>query len=138
MSLKRLVSDRRFLPRLLRVDAAATGATGLLLLTAAGTLAPLLNLPVGLQRIAGAICVLFAAWLLLLARREGPSRGAMKAVVAVNVAWVVASVWVAFGGFWQPSLFGVAFVMAQALVVLAFADLGWFGLRAAAGTPRGA
>jgi hypothetical protein len=44
---------------------------------------------------------------------------------------------VAFGPIWQPSAFGIVFVCAQALVVLAFAELGWMGLRATR-TPRAA
>ncbi|MEZ0471672.1 hypothetical protein [Luteimonas salinilitoris] len=130
MSLQRTFASPNFLPRLLLVDGLATGATALLLLTAADMLAPLLQLPAGLQRIAGLICLPFVAWVLALSRRASVPRGAMTAVIAINFAWVAGSAWVAFGGTWQPSPFGVAFVTAQALVVLAFAELGWFGLRA--------
>lgn len=130
MSLQRTFASPNFLPRLLLVDGLATGATALLLLTAADLLAPLLQLPAGLQRIAGLICVPFVAWLLVLSRRSSVPRGAMTTVIAINFAWVAGSVWVAFGGTWQPSPFGVAFVAAQALVVLVFAELGWLGLRA--------
>ncbi|MEL1262823.1 hypothetical protein [Pseudoxanthomonas putridarboris] len=131
MSFHQMIAHPRFLHRLMAADALATGATGVLLLSAADLLAPLLNLPVGLQRAAGGICVVFAACVLALSRSSGIPRGAVKAVIAINIAWVVASVWVAFGGHWRPSVFGVCFVMAQALVVLAFVELGWFGLRAA-------
>lgn len=130
MSLQRAVANPKFLPRLLLVDGIATGATALLLLTAADVLAPLLQLPAGLQRTAGLICVPFVAWIFALARRPVVPRGAMAAVVAINLAWVAGSAWVAFGGSWQPSAIGVAFVCAQALVVLMFAELGWLGLRA--------
>ncbi|WP_149193132.1 hypothetical protein [Luteimonas suaedae] len=130
MSLQRTFASPNFLPRLLLADGLATGATALLLLTAADVLAPLLQLPAGLQRIAGLICVPFVAWVLMLSRHSTVPRGAMNAVIAINLAWVAGSAWVAFGGNWQPSPLGVAFVTAQALVVLAFAELGWFGLRA--------
>ncbi|WP_407351225.1 hypothetical protein [Luteimonas sp. R10] len=130
MSLQRISASPNFLPRLLLVDGLATGATALLLLTAADVLAPLLQLPAGLQRAAGLICVPFVAWILVLSRRSAVPQGAMTAVIAINFAWVAGSAWVAFGGNWQPSPFGVAFVSAQALVVLAFAELGWLGLRA--------
>ncbi len=135
MSLHELLAHPRFQQRLLRVDATATGATALLLLAGADALAPLLDLPAGLQRIAGALCVPFVAWIALLSRRERIPRGAMAAVVAINFAWVAGSAWVAFGGAWRPSPFGTAFVLAQALAVLAFAELGWMGLRASARKP---
>jgi hypothetical protein len=128
--LQRILAHPKFLPRLLLMDGLATGATALLLLTAADMLASLLQLPAGLLRVAGLICLPFVAWVLALSRRPAVPRGAMATVIAINLAWVSASAWVAFGGSWQPSLFGVVFVTGQALVVLTFAELGWFGLRA--------
>lgn len=130
MTLRPLLAHPRFLPRLLLVDAAASGATALLLVAAADLLAPALQLPAGLLRGAGVVLLPFVALVFGLSRQAAPAPAAVAAVVAVNFAWVAASVWVAFGGSWQPSLAGIAFVLAQALAVLAFADLGWIGLRA--------
>jgi hypothetical protein len=129
--LQRILANPKFLPRLLLIDGLATGATALLLLTAADMLAPLLQLPAGLLRVAGLICLPFVASVIALSRRPAVPRGAVATVIAINIAWVAASAWVAFGGTWQPSVFGVVFVTGQALVVLTFAELGWFGLRAA-------
>ena len=130
MNLRRLATHPRFLPRLLLVDAAATGATALLLVAGADLMAPLLQLPSGLLRGAGMALLPFVALVYGLSREAVPSRRAVGGVVAVNFAWVVASAWVAFGGNWEPSVAGIGFVLAQALAVLAFADLGWLGLRA--------
>ncbi len=130
MNLRKLLAHPRFLPHLMRVDAVATGATAGLLIAGADLLAPLLQLPAGLLRGAGLLLVPFVGLVYGLSRRATPPRGAVAAVVAINFAWVAASAWVAFGGPWQPNLFGVGFVLAQAFAVLAFADLGWFGLRA--------
>ena len=130
MTLRPLLAHPRFLPRLLLVDAVATGATAVLLVAAADLLAPALQLPAGLLRGAGVALLPFVALVYGLSRQAAPVRAAVAAVVAVNFSWVAASVWVAFGGNWQPSLAGIAFVLAQALIVLAFADLGWIGLRA--------
>lgn len=130
MSIPRVLAHPRFLHRLLLVDGLATGATALLLLSTASPLAPLLALPAELLRIGGVVLVPFVAWVLMLSRSAEVPRGAMAAVVAINFAWVAASAWVAFGDTWQPSPPGVAFVSAQALAVLAFAELGWMGLRA--------
>jgi len=130
MNLRKLLAHPCFLPRLMRVDAVATGATAALLIAGADLLAPLLQLPAGLLRGAGLLLVPFVGLVYGLSRRATPPRGAVAAVVAINFTWVAASAWVAFGGPWHPNLFGVGFVLAQALAVLAFADLGWFGLRA--------
>lgn len=130
MSMQQRFANPRFLPGLLQVDGLATGATALLLLVGAEMLAPLLGLPSGLLRIAGAVLVPFVAWVLLLSRRRPVPGSAMAVVVAINIAWVAASAWVAFGPTWQPTALGVAFICAQALAVLAFAELGWIGLRA--------
>src|SRR5690606_38140853 len=125
----------RFLTRVLLIDAIASGATAVLLVAGADLLAPLLQLPAGLLRGAGVVLVPFVALVYGLSRQASPPRGAIAAVVAVNFAWVAASACVAFGGAWQPSLAGVAFVMVQAAAVLVFADLGWLGLRATRRVP---
>ncbi len=130
MNLRELPAHPRFLPRVLLVDAIATGATAVLLVAAADVLAPLLQLPAGLLRGAGAALLPFVALVYGLSRQAVPSRGAVAVVVAINIAWVAASAWVAFGGMWQPGPAGIGFVLAQACAVLVFADLGWFGLRA--------
>lgn len=136
MSIRHVFASPKFLLRLLLVDGVASGATALLLLAGADVLAPLLGLPAGLLRAAGLVLVPFVLWVLMLSRSAEAPRGAMAAVVVINFAWVAASVWVAFGGTWQPSGLGVAFVSAQALAVLAFAELGWMGLRAMDGLGR--
>jgi hypothetical protein len=131
MNLRQSIAHPRFLPRVLLLDAAATGATAAVLLAAAEPLAPLLSLPAGLLRGAGLALLPFVAVVYALSRHDAPPRGAVAAVVAVNVAWVAASAWLAFASGLRPSPAGVAFVLAQAAAVLAFADLGWIGLRAA-------
>jgi len=129
MNLSQITSHPRFVQRLLTVDAVATGATAVLLLAAANALAPVLQLPVELLRIAGIICAPFALWVFALSRATAVPRGALRAVVAINFAWVAVSAWVAFGGRWEPSALGLAFVLAQAVAVLGFAEFGWMALR---------
>jgi hypothetical protein len=50
-------------------------------------------------------------------------------VVALNIAWVIASVVVLLGGVIEPTSVGIAFVVFQALVVAGLAELQVFGLR---------
>jgi hypothetical protein len=130
MNFRNLLAHPRFLSRVLLVDAVATGATAALLLLGAEFLQPLLQLPVSLLRGAGWFLVPFVACVAALARTAQVPPRAMAAVVAINAAWVVASVWLVVGGPFQPSVLGTAFVLMQAAVVAIFADLGWFGLRA--------
>jgi hypothetical protein len=47
----------------------------------------------------------------------------------INFVWVAASAFVLFGGVVSPTLLGYAFIAAQAIVVFAFADFQFFGLR---------
>lgn len=111
------------------LDAAASGAAGIVMLAGAGMLAPLLGLPAGLLAAAGAALLPFALAVGLLARRTAPPRGLAWAVVAVNEAWVVASIVLLLGGWVTPTALGVAFVLAQAAVVAAFAVLQALALR---------
>ena len=124
-----------FLRLALLGDAAASGATGLLLATAAGPLAGLLGLPEPLLRVAGLVllpCAAFVAW---AGTRAAPPHPAVRAIIAINLLWVADSVLLVLLG---PSLaglkltaFGVAFVLAQAAVVLSFALAQWIALRRA-------
>ena len=131
MNIRDLAAHPRFLSRVLLVDAVATGATAILLSLGAEFLQPLLQLPVPLLRGAGLFLVPFVVCVAALARMARVPSRAMAAVVAINTAWVIASVWLVVGGPFQPSVLGTAFVLMQAAVVAIFAELGWFGLRAA-------
>jgi hypothetical protein len=131
MTFRNLIAHPRFLSRVLLVDAVATGATAALLLAGAELLQPLLQLPAALLRGAGLFLVPFVVWVAAMSRKARVPPQAMAAVVAINAAWVVASVWLVAGGPYQPSVLGIAFVLVQAAAVAVFAELGWFGLRAA-------
>lgn len=114
-------------------DAAASGATGLLLAAGAGALASLLGLPEGLLRGAGLVLLPYAAFVAWIgARRGGAPRNAVRAVVAINLLWALDSVLLLALGPVSPNGFGTAFVLAQALVVLGFGALQWTALRGAA------
>ncbi|TPG57209.1 hypothetical protein EAH89_12215 [Roseomonas nepalensis] len=124
-----------FLRRALLLDAAASGATGALMLLAASPLAELTLLPPGLLRAAGAVLIPYTAFVLWLGRHAAPPRGLVRAVVAINLLWTVESVAILALGWVSPNALGTAFVLAQALAVLAFAGLQAAGLRGAAPLP---
>lgn len=117
-----------FLRRALQLDAAATGATGLLLLSGTNLLHGLLNLPVSLMIYAGLFCVGWAAVLGAASIRERLSRGFVWSIIAGNVVWVIGSVALLLSGYVSPTWLGYAFVIAQALAVDIFAGLQMFAM----------
>lgn len=118
-----------FLRRVLQLDAAATGATGLLLLGGTGILAGLFNLPASLLVYAGAFSVGWALTLGFVSLRERLSHSFVWTIIIANVAWVIGSVALLVSGYVSPTWLGYAFVIAQALAVDVFAALQFFGLR---------
>ncbi|HYI14368.1 MAG TPA: hypothetical protein VEX37_03180, partial [Thermomicrobiales bacterium] len=96
---------------------------------AAGPLGDLLDLPVALLRVAGVFLLPYTAFVAYVATRaEIPRRGAW-AIVGLNLLWAVASLLLLVTGWVDPSGLGIAFVVAQALIVAGFADVQYLGLR---------
>jgi hypothetical protein len=124
-------SPSPFLRYALVGDALASGATGFLLALGAGALAGLLGLPEGLMRSAGLILLPYAAVVASLGTRATLSHRAVWAVIALNGIWVADSFMLLASGWVSPTALGYAFVIAQALVVLLFAEAQYLGLRSA-------
>jgi hypothetical protein len=118
-----------FLRRVLFADAIASGATGLLLFVGAGWLADLLQLPDALLRPVGLFLILYGAFVAYVATRVNASRGTVWAIIIVNALWAVDSIVLLVSGWVTPNALGYAFVIAQALVVAAFAEAQTIGLR---------
>ena len=117
-------------------DAVASGATGLLLAAAAGPLATLLGMPGPLLRGAGLVLLPYVAFVAWAGTRAAPPRWAVRAAIALNLLWTADSALLLALGLVSPTTLGVAFVLAQALVVLGFAVAQWTALRrAGAGAP---
>ncbi|MGE5511019.1 MAG: hypothetical protein ACM31O_07205 [Bacteroidota bacterium] len=124
-----------FLRHALLADAAASGATALLLIIGAGVLDGLLGLPVALMRGAGLILIPYVAFVAWLGTRERLSGAAVRAVIILNAIWAAASLLVLVGGAVAPTMLGYAFVVLQALVVALFGELQYVGLRRPAMEP---
>jgi hypothetical protein len=120
-----------FLRRALLLDALASGATGALMLLAAGPLAGLTLLPPGLLRAAGVVLIPYAVFVAWLGTRDAPARPLVMAIIAINALWAVESAGILALGWVAPNALGIAFVLAQALVVAGFAGLQWMALRSA-------
>ena len=121
----------RLLRFALRLDAAGSGALGLLGLAAAAPLADLLGAPAAGIIGTGVFLVGYAAALLVLARQPTIPRPGAWAVVVGNAVWVLCSVGAVVAGRETFTPLGVGVVLAQAAAVLVFADLQWLGLRRA-------
>ena len=113
-------------------DAVASGATGLMA-GGSGLLAGLLGLPEELLRVAGLVLLPYAAVVAYVGTRERLSSRAVWAVIALNAVWVVDSLLLLVSGTVVPTILGYGFVLAQAIVVLVFAEAQYFGLRRSTG-----
>jgi hypothetical protein len=122
----RQITNLRFA---LLADAVASGATGLMMIAGADLLTGLLGLPVALMREAGLLLVPYVALVAYVGTRANIPHGAVKAVIALNVAWVAGSVGLLVSGVVAPTVLGYAFVIFQAIVVGVFAELQVMGLR---------
>jgi hypothetical protein len=134
LSLARIAAVRdggRLLRFALRLDAAGSGALGLLGLAAAAPLAEPLGTTAGALRGTGAFLAGYALVLVLLAARPVIPRAAAWTVVLGNTVWVLGSIGAAVAGRDSFTVLGVAVVLAQAAAVAVFADLQWLGLRRA-------
>ena len=118
-----------FLRQVLFVDAAVSGAAGVLMAAGAPFLSPLLGLPADLRFWAGLALFPFVALLIAVARRGKASRLILIDIVAINALWVAASFGLLISGAVQPTMLGYAFVIAQALAVALLAELQLIGLR---------
>ncbi|HSR82297.1 MAG TPA: hypothetical protein VLL28_16105 [Hyphomicrobiaceae bacterium] len=123
------VHPNAFLRNVLVLDAAASGATGLLLVAGAGVLEDLLGLPVTLLRDAGLILTPYAAFVAWVGTREPIARRAVWTIIAANALWALASVGLLVSGVVGPTALGYAFVIAQAAVVAVLGELQYAGLK---------
>ena len=122
----RQITNLRFA---LLADAVASGATGLMMIAGADLLTGLLGLPVALMREAGLLLVPYVALVAFVGTRQAIPHGAVKAIIALNVAWVAGSIGLLMSGIVAPTVLGYAFVIFQAVVVGVFAELQFIGLR---------
>jgi hypothetical protein len=118
-----------FLRRALVLDAVASGATALLVIVGAGYIDALLGLPVALLRGAGLLLVPYVAFVAFVATRPRIEPAAVWLIIACNVLWALASFLLLLSGKFAPTGVGIAFVVAQAVVVALLGELQLMGLR---------
>lgn len=113
--------SQSLLKKVLYLDAAASGATGLMLAVGAAPLEGLLGLPEALMRPTGLFLVGYAAAVALVGRQAAPNRRAVMTIIVLNILWTVESGLFLSTGQAQPTPLGTAFVIFQAAVVGALA-----------------
>lgn len=118
-----------FLRRVLAVDAIGAAVSAVALIAASSTIAPLLGLPASLIETVGIAFIPFAAFVGWLAARETPPAAGVWAVILLNALWVIESLLVAAGVWFQPNSVGVAVIVAQALGIATLAELEYVGLK---------
>lgn len=131
------VRGRRIVPslllrRALQADAVASAASGLAMFLGAAVLDGPTGLPTALLRYAGLALLPYAALVGWMGLRPYLPRWAVWAVILGNMAWAADSALLLVSGWVQPTGFGIAFALAQALVVAVLAELQFFGLRRSA------
>jgi len=123
-----------YLKKVLVADAAISGAAAVAMMAGSAFLPPLLGLPAELLLWSGVVLIPFVAGLALVIRQSQVTGSVVVAIIAINIAWVIASLIVAFGPAFAATLFGKIFVVAQAATVALFAELQIIGLRRASAT----
>jgi hypothetical protein len=119
-----------FLRRVLTIDALTCFATGILLAALPTPLASLFGLAPELLFYAGLALFPCAALMLWVALSSRLIRSLANVIIVGNLAWVAGSALVL--AMTSPTTLGYAFVIAQAVVVIALADFEWMALRKAA------
>ncbi len=113
----------------LRIDAVASGLSGFGSLAGLGFLPDLLGTPPALLVPVGIFLLVWAGALWFLASRPQVSRGAVWAVIALNLVWVLDSAATVAIGWFPLTGLGVAYLLAQAAAVALFAEMQYLGVR---------
>lgn len=124
-----IIRVSKFLRYVLFADAATCAGCGLLLTAGGALLQNLTGLPVSLMFYAGLSLFPFAAFLVYAATRKSISKTAVWAIIGINLLWTIDSFLLLVSGYVEPTAFGYAFVILQALGVLMFAELEFIGMR---------
>jgi hypothetical protein len=113
----------------LRLDAAASAATGLLLAALPGRLSALFGLPADLLLGAGLFCVGYAALIAFMSTRRRLPAAGVWAVVIGNLGWAAGCVELALAAGQKTTPIGIGFLVVQAVAVVLFAEIQFLGLR---------
>ena len=129
-----MIASSQFLRRILAVDAVTCVAAGVLLAFGGATLESLTGLQPALTQPAGYFLLAYAAFVGFLGSRATLPGAMVWLVIVGNAVWALESLMLLALGWAHPTPLGHAFVIGQALVVAAIAELQFIGLRRSART----
>jgi hypothetical protein len=116
-----------FLRKVVLADVVTGAGAGIALIAGADFVSGMLGLPSALLFWSGVALIPFLGLLVVILRSN--STALVPLLIGVNFAWVAASLYVAFGPSFAPTLMGQVFVCAQAAVVFLLAELQVIGMR---------
>lgn len=125
----RMTSRRSRLHTLLLIDAITCASFGALLALAAVTLGALTAIPPALLSWAGLALFPVAAFIAVIALQREPPAAGVQLIIAGNLAWVAASLWLLTGDWIAPNALGSMFIGVQAATVATLAALEWSALK---------
>jgi uncharacterized protein YjeT (DUF2065 family) len=128
-----MIQPSLLLRRAFLLDTIVSGMMALLLTVGAGELAPLLDLPEQLLRETGLFLIAYTALVGWLATRQSMPKLLVVIIIASNAVWTVASIALLFSDAVTPNGLGQIFIVAQAMVPGALAELQYIGLRRSGG-----
>ncbi len=131
-----MVTNTRFLRRVLAIDSIGTGAIALSAVIAARPLSVLLGIPVQWLTIVGLLLLPFAAWVGWLARQDNPPRKLVWLLIAGNAVWIADCVVLMLSGWLPLTALGIEFMAAQVLLTVVITTLEYVALRRATGYTR--
>lgn len=117
------VQPMPFLRRVLVFDSVTCVMAAILILSVTATVEPLLAIPSTVFRRAAVVVLLFGAVVGYVATRDRLSGRAVRAIIALNALWVVASVMTLAFGWLTPNTPGQVFIIGQAVAVAVLAGL---------------
>jgi hypothetical protein len=127
-----------FLRTVLLVDAVTCVASGLLMSLGSTLVSGLTQLPAGLLMAAGSSLFPIAAFIAFVATRQPVWPAGVWLVILGNIGWAAGSVLLLAGGQVTLNGLGMAFVIAQAVVVAILAEFELIGLRRSGATAQAA
>jgi hypothetical protein len=128
------VTLTKFLRTVLYADILFSTGGALLMAAGAPFLSPMLHLPSALLVGAGLALVPWVLVLAVIVRRNRAQRMVLVDIAGINLLWCAACLGLLASKAIAPNALGIAFIVAQALVVAVFGALQFLGLRDAVAT----